>query len=266
MKTQKTIFNVIALISAFAVVAPAMAMGGVEDQAELLATLNRANTVKVVQQGVAPVVSATTETVAPAVTGIASKAVSIVAKPGYGVRLLALAKNTGTAIGEYTKSHGGSVAYNTVLENPKTSAGVALATLAGVGLAYRYRSAVGRAASYANPFSWFGKKSTSAVAPVTEEAPVAKSETSVIGVESTSGLRSGVLRRALSYVNPFSWFGKKSTSAVAPVTESVAPVTEEAPVTKAVNAEVTIGNTQGNTQPKQGTIEFNKMNRRNKKK
>ncbi len=255
MKTQKTIFNVIALISALTVIAPAMAMGGVEDQAELLKALNSANTVKAAQQVVDPVV-----------TGITPEVVSVVVKPGYGARLLVLAKNTGTAISEYTKSHGGSATYNTVLENPTTSAAVALATLAGVGLAYRYRSAVGRAVSYANPFSWFGKKSTSAVAPVTEEAPVAKSETSVIGVESTSGLRSGVLRRALSYVNPFSWFGKKSTSAVAPVTESVAPVAEKAPVTKAVNAEVTIGNTQGNTQPKQGTIEFNKMNRRNKKK
>lgn len=164
MKTQKTIFNVIALISALTVIAPAMAMGGVEDQAELLKALNSANTVKAVQQVVDPVV-----------TGITPEVVSVVAKPGYGARLLVLAKNTGTAISEYTKSHGGSATYNTVLKNPTTSAAVALATLAGVGLAYRYRSAVGRAVSYANPFSWFGKKSTSAVAPVTESvAPVAK--------------------------------------------------------------------------------------------
>lgn len=207
MKTQKTIFNVMALISALAAIAPAMAMGeNLQPEMEIVApkAMAEVSVQEVAVEGSNRVFDAADfqnnlrqsfDDMVPTqyeIPGIPAAIKIDVEKPeGYFAR-----------IGSCLKSHGGS-AYNTVLENPKTSA-ITVAALVGAGLIYKYRGALGRAASYTNPFSWFGKKSTSAVAPVTEEAPV----------------------------------------------------------TKAVNAKVRIGNTQ----PRPGTIEFNEMNRRNKKK
>ncbi|MCL4229088.1 hypothetical protein KJZ61_00160 [Candidatus Dependentiae bacterium] len=223
MKTQKTIFNVMALISALAVIAPAMAMGE-NLQPEILEVSAPASTEVVL---VAPVVQEFVEaTVAPAVEEVVVEGSNRVFDaadfqnnlrqsfddmaptqyeiPGIPAAIkIDVEKPQGyiARIGSCLKSCGGS-AYNTVLENPKTSA-ITVAALVGAGLAYKYR---------------------------------------------------GALRKAVSYAFP--WFGKKSTNKVVPVEK------KEAPAEEAVNAEVTIGNTQ----PKQGTIEFNMMNRRNKKK
>lgn len=191
MKTQKTIFNVMALISALAVIAPAMAMGE-NLQPEILEVSAPASTEVVL---VAPVVQEFVEaTVAPAVEEVVVEGSNRVFDaadfqnnlrqsfddmaptqyeiPGIPAAIkIDVEKPQGyiARIGSCLKSCGGS-AYNTVLENPKTSA-ITVAALVGAGLAYKYRGTLRKAVSYA--FPWFGKKSTNKVVPVEKrEAPV----------------------------------------------------------------------------------------------
>jgi len=65
-------------------------------------------------------------------------------------------------------SHDGLAAYNIVLENPKISVIIAVTAIKLIYGAYKCRSVLWKAVSYANPFSWFGKKSTNEATSVGE--------------------------------------------------------------------------------------------------
>jgi hypothetical protein len=56
-----------------------------------------------------------------------------------------------------------------MLENPKTSAAVAVAVLGFIYGTYTYRGALRNVTSYANPFHWFGKKHAGVMPVPTQE-------------------------------------------------------------------------------------------------